>query len=760
MRISRCIFILCAILLLASALSAADRISCYTAWDDLYFYAAFEVQDPNLISTNTTHMSNPWEDDDVEVFFETDHARSSARTPNTYHMAVSAGGGSSFTVGENGTAVPKKIFSFKYAKRVNGTLNRSDDRDIGYTAELAIPWSEMGGPPKPGQTMGFNLLCRFKGEGSGFVSLSPDVTGEADINSPIRWTAIKFKDKPTIVEIENGAHVCTKFTDRTPLIDGNLGPGEWNGAMDIQLTRPKEEAIQPLDKFLVEKLLMIRYSLIPEGDGGPLWQKDQLTGMKKSGADVVLPEFYGSHSVKNLSEMVSALKTLETGGDGYPMLGLFLSVGAQKIDDKQLYDLVKDFYLRVPDRFRAVVQLPAEKGGGQSCIVVLDSRVSPDEISTDDIAKCSEQFMKDFGRGLIWIGNPEYADRWPNLDGYVNPDAGMGVQFSDKGWLDVGAVSPGSGTVPESSAAQYRSREDGKTYESDWSVLLAKSPDWVILDSWNATTRGTDIRASDKNGSRYTLTTRVNSLSFNGMRDIDAKFLRHDVPTVMLPGRLYQVTLTVKNAGTKPWYPGLQGMSLAARWYKDGRLVSDSGMRLPLQEKLLAGETMVKTMGIQTIDKGGALLPEGDYELRIEIAGGRDNWSSSGGDLPLCVPVKIGTPGPDFALVTTIVTPPSTANPAWSVKAALRNDGPSDWETATVKAGCTVYELTNKGLVPTSISPVMADISRGTAPGRLADATVSLKAEELRPSAEYIMLWNIAGISPSQGTYAASDVLP
>ena len=62
----------------------------YTTWDDYYFYAGFQVHDPNVISTNTTPTSQPQQDDDVEVFFETDNARAAVRTPQTYQMAVSA----------------------------------------------------------------------------------------------------------------------------------------------------------------------------------------------------------------------------------------------------------------------------------------------------------------------------------------------------------------------------------------------------------------------------------------------------------------------------------------------------------------------------------------------------------------------------------------------------------------------------------------------------------------------------------------------
>ena len=86
--------------LCASAVAAADRVTCYTAWDDAFLYMAIEVQDRDITATNTTHMSNPWEDDAVEVFLETDNKRAPDRSPKTFQMSVSAGGGSSWVIGE------------------------------------------------------------------------------------------------------------------------------------------------------------------------------------------------------------------------------------------------------------------------------------------------------------------------------------------------------------------------------------------------------------------------------------------------------------------------------------------------------------------------------------------------------------------------------------------------------------------------------------------------------------------------------------
>ncbi len=106
---------LAVVIIVPSTALAQARAVGYTTWDENYFYAAFRVDDPNVVGTNTKLASDPWEDDCVEVFIETDNAHHTGRSARTIHMAVSVAGGSAFTVGsEDGTWKKKPVVSFKY----------------------------------------------------------------------------------------------------------------------------------------------------------------------------------------------------------------------------------------------------------------------------------------------------------------------------------------------------------------------------------------------------------------------------------------------------------------------------------------------------------------------------------------------------------------------------------------------------------------------------------------------------------------------
>jgi hypothetical protein len=212
--------------------------NAYTAWDDYFFYAAFQINDHNVISTNRTPISQPQQDDDIEVFFDTQPSNASTvRTINTYQMAVSAGSGAYFSQGD-GTKVPKGklVLTYKYAVTIDGSLNDPNDNDTGFTVEIAIPWEELGlsGPPAPGQVFGFNIVSRNRDSedmpATSFASLSNLVHSNDDVQNPSKWTKIEFIS--TLAnQVSGPSHVfCPHIVSDTnyPVIDGIVRSGEWN----------------------------------------------------------------------------------------------------------------------------------------------------------------------------------------------------------------------------------------------------------------------------------------------------------------------------------------------------------------------------------------------------------------------------------------------------------------------------------------------------------------------------------------------------
>lgn len=217
------------------------RVLCLSAYDDEFFYFAATVQKPNLVGRSTKIFSDPISDDAVAVFLQSEeNPIGPKRDGKSVELAVSAAGGAQLYRGADAT--PLKDFNdlpkgannipvpFKFRSSVTGRLNAPGDAKTGYVVELAIPWIELGGPPKTGQKMRMNVVAYSAAEGSPrTLSLSPTVKGAGDIQNPSFWQEIVFVDAPvkSYPEAPN-AKVCARVFANKPFIDGTITEGEWN----------------------------------------------------------------------------------------------------------------------------------------------------------------------------------------------------------------------------------------------------------------------------------------------------------------------------------------------------------------------------------------------------------------------------------------------------------------------------------------------------------------------------------------------------
>jgi hypothetical protein len=735
--------VMAAMLAIAAPGYAAQKATFHTTWDDRFLYVACEVQDPDIISTNTTHMSQPWNDDGVEIFVDKDASAAANRTPGTYEMAVSAGGGSSWLIGVDGRPVPKTIYTFKYAAKVQGTINNSEDSDIGYVIEMALPWSEMGGAPQPGTVMGFNILWRSKGEGDGFVSLSPMVKAESEVQIPAKWTKIAFVANAA-TPIIDGVVQCPAVKDKSPVVDGVLSAGEWDRTMGFQLTRPESLLSSASSSSLsapakqrpsIERLVLATYNLdyqgetrksgasssslwTPQGasslkdhpiDGpGPWfsgdrvqWEKDQLQEAAHAGIDVLLVTLKYDTDPRGQSDalfaLVQAMRELKAEKRNCPLLGLRFELGSDFGNVEGNGQAIVSFFKSIPDEFLASIQSPAQKDSESSYIVDIVNPRGSHEASLHEFSD-SLLAQEIGGRHLLWVSENE------------NDSA-------DADRIRVAVVSPiKAGSVD---------RADSDTFTANWAAALSKPADWLIIKSWNDLRAGTEICPTMEFGDRYLETSRIGIVEWNGKHPWHAKFLHQDTPSVMSPGGMYQVTFSIKNSGRKPWYTE-DGVFLAGRWYKDGFLYADSGARLPMQDTVLAGQLVTKTITVFAVDQDSKPLPAGDYELRWEMVRGTGGWFSNDGDLPVVVPVKIGDPALGFTLVSSTLPARMQPGMPYTVHVKVRNDGAAIWKAGEAKIG---YRFARTGEFTVG-SPLISDVQAGRVSDIIASVTLPVGASE------------------------------
>lgn len=142
--------------------STPMKTEAKVAWDDKFLYIAFQNEDEDVWSTFKKHDDKLWTQEAVEVFIDAngdgkDYIELQVNPNNvSFDSYLPA-------YRENQNDWDAKM---KTAVAVNGTLNKRDDKDKGWTVELAIPWADVKGkgkyelttPPKAGDTWSVNFF--------------------------------------------------------------------------------------------------------------------------------------------------------------------------------------------------------------------------------------------------------------------------------------------------------------------------------------------------------------------------------------------------------------------------------------------------------------------------------------------------------------------------------------------------------------------------------------------------------------------------
>ena len=234
-----------------------NKITGFTAWDDDFLYVAVQVTKPALTGTNSKPFTDPLADDSIVVSIQTDNDHKSvSRTVHTVTMAVSEAGGTQLYSGDKSAPLfsslkdledkladidkNEKDPAVQQSRRLallgsipkvqtvpTGSPRAGAGNYPGYTVEIAIPWSDLGGRPDVGAKLGFNVAAISKAIGSPKVqSLAAAVHGLSDIDSPALWGEIVLAN-----EARAGtalALTSPRVLNNKPTIDGVLAENEWN----------------------------------------------------------------------------------------------------------------------------------------------------------------------------------------------------------------------------------------------------------------------------------------------------------------------------------------------------------------------------------------------------------------------------------------------------------------------------------------------------------------------------------------------------
>ena len=409
------------------------------------------------------------------------------------------------------------------------------------------------------------------------------------------------------------------------------------------------------------------------------WHRGEFAAMRKAGIDVALVQVGGPDAAgpdaplgpmdeKALLVMVSALRDMTRDKVPAPQTALYLDTTALAAPNTPapdlptpagrdiLYAAIRRWMRLVPPEFCARVALPPNAAGGRivSAFPVFLSNASAlagvsDGAWVDDIRA---RFAAEFGPAttgatLLFVG---VGPGWEGASGKMGATVSAGVGKGG-GAISTFAIQPGMETL----TGTLIPRKAGETYRAAWDAALAANASWIVLDSWNDFGRGTDVAPSRQGGFRYSDLTRIYAIQQGGLKPKQARWLTQDAPRRMFPGQVATTIITVQNTGSLP-FGGEDGVAVVYRWRdRNGQIVAQNPVRLPLAVGLLPTQQTRISVGIVAaqLSKDGQLipLPTGEYTVEVDLAetsgeasAPKVAWFSddiSAGSPPLRLPVTV-----------------------------------------------------------------------------------------------------------------------
>jgi len=770
LRMALCLAVLagCALteaLALGNEATRPQRALAYAQWDEDFLYLGARVDDTNLTGSNNTAMSEPWRDDSVEFYLDMSGQATDAVDPACARFSVSVASGFACLVGtEAGTwrAQPEWLMGLKLAVEREGTLNKPDDTDAGYTVELGIPWRFLGGAPKPGRRIGFNFVVNMRGEGDASVGWASRAKSPDTFDRPGLWGSLVISGnlKPSVAE--NDILVCPR-TLNPPTVDAKLEAVEWLGASVAQVELPKSQAPPrpaPGRKQDTRLVATYRYDYqaLPAGRDAPRalpafvdqptdglgpwfsaasvnWHKTMLRQAREGAIDTIAPIYRCDAAARHdwsrlgLLALVQALKETKEERFSYPLVAMYLDAsslpeaGAADLTSaagkQALWGAVDEFFSIVPDEFRAQFDIAA---GKRSSLLILGSPTGITACDAATIDSLRAEYRRAYGLGLVVLGDDAWRAIAPDLDGYCAFDPAAGFSYGKDGPRTVVRLRPGyvagNAILP---------RHGGQTYEQDWSRAAGLSPDFIIIDSCDDFARGSEIAASRQHGVRYLDLTRASAAALADRRPYRVALRRETLPLVLQPGVKYQVELLFDNYSFDDI---AEKRNCEMTYTLQSRSRVDVKRTGPATDKLvlLAGQRAPLVIDVSTTRIEGP-LPGGDYSLDLDIAQSpipilRTKWLSD--ELfSISLPVKLDRAPAERATVLSTTMPAVIAAGARRrVRLRLRNDGARTWEASKVALSyhwVRVPAPTAAALAPEIVEweGVRTQLPRSVAPGEM-----------------------------------------
>jgi len=168
------------------------------AWDNTALYVCGDVIDSELNTISINRDDSIWQDDSVEIMFDTLNNKGTSQGNDDYKFFVNVN-----NLQQDNKALARSWnMVFGSAVTVTGTINNNADTDQGYAVEIEIPWANWGIPiPSPDSIWGLEVVFNDRDINGVRQKSAWSNTNSGGINDPDGFGSLVFKD--TAIQAEH-----------------------------------------------------------------------------------------------------------------------------------------------------------------------------------------------------------------------------------------------------------------------------------------------------------------------------------------------------------------------------------------------------------------------------------------------------------------------------------------------------------------------------------------------------------------------------
>ena len=218
----------------------ASNLNAKISYDDQNLYILCDVKDNNLWAESPTVA---WDDDGIEIYLDPTNKNCNGICDGMYKLLFNIGGGILYNkVNASNVWDAWSPQNVRATFKTNGAINNNTGSDVGYVAEITIPWNQIGGKPQENNGWGIHFKLHDDDDG-GAAEFHEDLSGN-DPNKASTYMKASLEYGGNGTGLSGFYHAGKNFeTPKFCRVDNSINFNWGNGSPDPQI---------PIDNFSVK----------------------------------------------------------------------------------------------------------------------------------------------------------------------------------------------------------------------------------------------------------------------------------------------------------------------------------------------------------------------------------------------------------------------------------------------------------------------------------------------------------------------------